>query len=247
MKTLNLLLGSAWLTTASLLSALPAFAQSKPIALVGSSYGKYEIKAIVKDLLPASGQKGLLYEDLGEEFPVADLDRYRLVIVATAVATPLDAAGFAKLEVWVRDGGHLLLIHQAPNAMAGPEASVKATPFAWAGFSRAAYHRTLVECALLAPDSRVFKGAFEDDAPKKGKKPEWMMRANMLLTTKGGPMENLVGSPMGCLVGFAPIDRGWVAYLGHEWFRLRAAKSDLDGSWRRILLNLVDDTVSAKP
>jgi len=223
-------------------AAFPACAQPKPVALVASSYGRnYELKVIINNVLLASKAREIQYDDRGEEVPVADLDKYSLLIVATAVKAPMDDAGFAKLEAWVRRGGHLLLIHGAPNALMGGAAEAAKKPrLAWGGIVRNAYARQPVECEIHAPDHPMLRGVFAEAALKAGRKPEWMLRANMLAAPTG-EMQNLIGTAKDCLVGFAKVDQGWVAYLGHELFRLRNAKADPEESWLRILANLVND------
>ncbi|MCC7518995.1 MAG: hypothetical protein IT578_07415 [Verrucomicrobiae bacterium] len=234
LRRLLLSVGIAWT------SAMVAVAQTKPVALVGASYGRYERKAIANNVLLASKEREILFEDRGDEFPVDDLERYSLVIVATAVTTPLDAAGFAKLETWVRGGGHLLLIRQAPNAMMGAAASSKTPPFEWAGFRRAQSFQSPEEVEVLEGGHRILKGVFDEADLRSEKKPQWMAAPNVL-AVPFADMENLIGNPRGCLVGMTPVGKGWVAFLGSEFFRLRAAKSDADGSWCRLLRNLVDD------
>jgi hypothetical protein len=226
-----LLAGGGW--------AIGAQLPPKPVALVASSYGKHEVKVIVNNVLIASKEREILFEDLGEEFPTADLDKYGLVIVATAVKTPLDEAGFAKLEAWVKGGGHLLLIQGAGNSLMGAGAASKPTPLGWAGVGRAQSARNLEGCEVMALGHPALRGVFDEAALKAGKKPEWMSKPTMLADPKAG-MEALVGTPLGILVGFSPVGKGWVAYLGHEIFRLRNAKADPDGSWLRILANLVN-------
>jgi hypothetical protein len=202
------------------------------------------MKVIVNNVLLASKEREVLYEDCGEEIPLADLDKYGLVIVATAVKTPLDEGGFAKLETWVKGGGHLILIQGAGNSMMGPAIAAKILPFEWAGIGRASSSKTPEECEVLEGGHRILKGVFDEAALKAGKKPEWMVKASMLIPPKGG-MEILIGSPRGCLVGLATVGKGWVAYLGHEIFRLRNAKADPDESWLRIIANLVNDAGAA--
>jgi hypothetical protein len=244
MKTHPVRLLPLLLALATFLYPPSAFAQRKPVALVASSYGRYEVKVIVNNVLLASKEREILHEDCGEDIPLADLDKYGLLIVATAIKTPLNEEGFARLEEYIRKGGHLLLIQDAPSSMMGAAASAKVPPFAWAGFARSIYHKTPQECELLQPEHRILKGVFDEAALKAGKKPEWMARASVLALPKGD-MENLIGSQNGCLVGFTTVGKGWVAFLGHEIFRLRTAKADPEGSWLRIIANLVKDAGAA--
>lgn len=240
MRTHPISLLSGFFTLAVFFLVPSAFAQPKPVALVASSYGKYEAKVLVNNVLLASKEREYLYEDCGEEVPLASLDRYGLVIVATAVKTPLEVDGFARLESWVKGGGHLLLIQGAGNSMMGTAAGAKTSPMGWAGLGRASSFKTSEGCEVLAGGHRILKGVIDVSGLKAGGRPGWMDVPAMLADPKGG-MENLIGSQRGCLVGFSEVGKGWVAFLGHEVFRLRNAKADPEESWLRIIANLVAD------
>ncbi len=88
------------------------FTQAGKVALVGDGYGKHEIKLIINQAV-VSPEVTYLYENCGVAIPIDRLDQFSLLIVATAVATPVTSQDLDKLHRWVAKGGHLILIQSA--------------------------------------------------------------------------------------------------------------------------------------
>ncbi len=135
----------AGLMVAALAVALPACAQT--VALVGGGYGRYVRNSMIKKvLLPMD----VPYEDLGERMDFATLGDYALVIVAhgdEALAAGQEGVG-AAFEEYVREGGHVLLIGNAPDALLGRDL----TGQPWIGAESWVYLREEPAAAIAAPD-----------------------------------------------------------------------------------------------
>jgi len=126
-------------------TALPACAQQ--VALVGGSYGQYVRNSIIKKvLLPMD----VIYEDLGESMDFARLGDYSLVIVAHGdekLTEGQEGVG-AAFEEYVRGGGHVLLIGNAPDALVGRDLSGQP----WIGAESWVYLREEPAAAITAPE-----------------------------------------------------------------------------------------------
>ena len=189
----------------------------KPVALVGASYGRYEVRSVIKNVLSASKDNQVIYESKGDQMPAGDLSKYSLVIIAHSMAKPLTAEENAAFAKYVEGGGHVLLISSAPRLMAS---KIRFPAMTWPGLKRVAWHRKGRPCAVLKPDHPMLKGVFDAKA-----KPSWL--TGSVLGFMGAPgYENVIGTKAGdVLFGIRPLGKGWTAYLGHELFRLRSAKS----------------------
>ncbi len=135
----------AGLMVAALAVTLPARAQT--VALVGGGYGQYVRNSLIKKvLLPMD----VPYEDLGERMDFATLGDYALVIVAhgdEALVEGQEGVG-AALEDYVRAGGHVLLIGNAPDALLGRDLSGQP----WIGADAWVYLREQPPAAIATPE-----------------------------------------------------------------------------------------------
>lgn len=134
------------LTVAILIvAALPAPAQ---VALVGGGYGQYNRNSLIKKvLLPMDA----VYEDFGETMDFATLGDYALVIIAhgdEALTAGQEGVGEA-FEAYVREGGHVLLIGNAPTALLG-ERNLSEHP--WIGAEAWVYARNAEPATVRAPE-----------------------------------------------------------------------------------------------
>src|SRR4051812_26966421 len=130
----------------------------KPPALVGGSYGRYEIKTILNNALMELEDRQYLYENCGDVVPVARLNEFALVIVATAVEAPLEDPDFRRLEEYVTGGGHLLLIGGAPESLLGSAPKeTRDSRLGWTGLGKA---QKAAKCSVLIPDHRLLEEVF---------------------------------------------------------------------------------------
>jgi hypothetical protein len=211
----------------------------KPIALVGASYGVHEVKSIIRNVLSASRENQYVYKTLGDSINVADLNEYSLIIIAHSIKKPFTDADSKAMEAYLKSGGHLLLINSAPRSIAG-KSNTQAV--SWLGMKRVSWHRKGLPCKAIKADHPLLTGVFEDNPA-----PKWL-NGSLLAFVKGGDMKNILGTKKGdCLFGMRKVGKGWVAYLGHELFRLRSARAITrpdTPSWIRLIGNIVAD---AKP
>jgi len=226
----------AWGAVAVLTLSATA-AERGPVALVGASYGKYEVRAIVKDALEAGEGRRYAHELLGEELPYVDLDRYALVIVAHSVANPLTAEGkeVARIRSYLEGGGHILLINNAPRTLAGELGLKNVDVF---GMTHVIWYRNGIACKVLKPEHPFLKGVLG-----KTPEPKWL-QASVVARVAPGEVDNIVGTDEGdCLIGYRAVGKGWLAYLGYEYFRLskpNAPAHDDAPSWCEVVRNIIE-------
>lgn len=212
------------------------FADSaKPVAVVGASYGQSEIQSIIRNVLTVSDERQCRYEKLGTAVPTDNLGRYSLVIIAHSLEKPLTPEENRAFSAYVHDGGHVLLISQAHNDI------VKDLPpeeAAWTGIQRVAWQREGTPCTVLQADCDWLTGVL-DERPE----PDWL-KARFLAIPLPGGMRAVIGTDTGAsLVGIHPFGAGWVAFLGHELFRMRPPQDtnpENRSAWIRLIANLVD-------
>jgi len=209
-----------------ILATATALAQdaAKPVALVGSSYGTYEINAIIKHALAVSKEQEYCFEKLGTKLPVADLDKYSLVIIATALSERLTDEEKSQLDTYVSEGGHLLIISNPTDFRNRP----------CFGMESISWHRKGADCKALKPNHPLLKGVFD-----KYEKPKWL-RGAIMARVKPNGMVNLIGTANGsCLVGQYRLGKGWVVFMGHELFRLKPHSNRDVAGWIQILRNII--------
>ena len=90
----------------------------------------------------------------------------------------------------------------------------------WMAMKRVAWHRSGMPCKVLKPDHELLKGVFD-----KKPNPTWL-KGSTLAFLGADDFENIIGTDKGdCLLGMRKVGEGWIAYLGHEYFRMTSAKS----------------------
>ena len=212
-------------------SSVLAQATAKPVAIVGSSYGTYEVKSVITNALTVSKELEYSFVNCGGALPVSDLDKYSLVIVATAVSKPITAEENKLIDAYLRKGGHLLIINRPTNSMAK---TIGFKDLTWMGAQYTFWARKGFACKVLKPDHPLLKGAFE-----KYKNPAWL-KGSIMASVKPGGMENIIGGDNGqCLVGMNRVGKGWVVFMGHELFRLKPLKNKDTVGWIQILRNVI--------
>lgn len=226
------------LLTLLLAAAVPAGAAEpplrKPIGLACTSYGIHDVQSLIRNVLSVSADKQCLFEELGGTVPVAALDRYSLIVIAYGLDHPLTPEESQAFAEYVRGGGHVLLIGQAPPVLAR---TIGYTNLTWTGISRIQANRGCMTGTVSQADAPWLHGVFTNPVA-----PAWLTGGQVAVPTPGG-MRAVIGTPAGAaLFGVHEVGRGWVVYLGHELFRMRGEDSPLrpdSPSWLRLIDNIV--------
>ncbi|MFV0338681.1 MAG: hypothetical protein ACK5LK_10630 [Chthoniobacterales bacterium] len=206
--------------------------ENKPIALVGASYGKYDTTSITRNILDASDW---VFENRDGLLPVNEWSRYSLVIIAHSQKRPYTVEEQAQIEQYLKDGGRLLLLNQAPRSMADDESAE--AQYEWLGMKQR---------KILAHDPEEI--SLGNDAVLKGvageKRPSWLT-GDQGVSELSADVEVLIGSGNTALVAKRVVGNGVVYYLGPELFRLRLPRSpyvaDSD-SYVRLIRNIISES-----
>ena len=226
----------AFLALAFLGSSGISFAQSeappgRPIALVGDNYGRYDVTSISRNILE---KEDWVYEDKGRFLPAAEFSKYSLVIIAQSQERPYNEEELNQIEAYLKAGGHLLLLNQAPRSMADETSELALRQF-------------------LGMDTHKIQGVAPDDAEiaksplllgvvsSEGPRPSWIGGTHGA-TNLESDVEVLIGGNDSALVARRQVGKGWVCFLGSELFRLRAAGSsdrEDSGSYVTLIRNII--------
>jgi hypothetical protein len=122
---------------------------SKPIALVGASYGNNEVRSIIHNVLSTSADQQYLYEKFGDTIPVSKLDQFSLIIIAHSIAEPLTQKDNDTISEYIQNGGHILLVNNAPRFMAK---TIGADNMTWYGIKYLSWHRNGELCNVMEKD-----------------------------------------------------------------------------------------------
>jgi hypothetical protein len=203
----------------------------KPVCIVAESYGRYEASFFIKNTLTISSDLEYLYENRGTFPPMDELDRYSLIAIFHSTARPFTPEESRKMLNYLESGGHLLLGSWAPRAIAG---DIGADKIPWIGVKRV-YMGRGAQGSVLKPEHPFLKGVF-DTVPS----PQWLASTNLGIPASPD-FETLIGTPnKNAMVGWQRIGKGWVVFLGHEFFRIRPkippAEAD---AYIRMLRNIV--------
>lgn len=218
------------LGTLSLLQTAPVDA---PVALVGEGYGWTEVQSITRHVLDAKLPQ-VIHEAFQGRLDPEEFNRFRAVVLAGSLETPYSPSESYQIEEWVRGGGTLVLIQQAPKNFFVDEAqSDRATSYL---FGRSYYLRENPLSTVFYPDAAMIEGAF-DETPF----PFWLSGSVML---RGPQWINIAGNGEFVLIGHLPLDKGSAFYLGHFLFRVQInarrqhLEHEADG-WVDILRNIL--------
>jgi len=205
------------------------WAEPRPVGLAGASYGNHETRSIIRNALTISDDLEYVFENRGDSIPPEEFNKYSLVILSHSVAQPLTAPGDAAVRKYLEDGGHLLLVNNAPNSL-GKDLGLE--NMKWFGPKRVQWQRKAVPCKPLKPDHPFLKGVFGQEQPK------WL-EAPMLADPAPG-FEAVIGDAQGrALVGVRRVGKGWVAFAGHELFRLKPQTNEDAATYITVLRNIV--------
>jgi hypothetical protein len=224
----------ALLLTAAIPARSAEPAARKPIGLAGASYGTYEVQSVIRNVLSVSADQQCVFAELGGTVPADALGRYSLIIIADGLAQPLSPDESRAFAGYVHGGGHVLLIGQAPLALTR---TIGFTNAAWMGISRIQPNRGGTTCAVSQADAPWLHGVLTNPPS-----PAWLAGGHVAVPSTNG-MRALIGTPAGAsLFGVRTFGQGWVAFLGHELFRMRGESSPLrpdSPSWIRLIDNIV--------
>lgn len=213
----------------TLLAAPPA---DGPVALVGQGYGWTEVQSLVKYVMDRE-LPGVIHEAFEGRLEPEEFDRFRAVEVAGDLEDPYTTEESHRIEEYVRGGGTLILIRQAPKSFY-ISSDGQADRGASYLFGRSYYMRESPRSSVFNAEASLLKGAFEATPD-----PFWLT-GNVML--KSPEWNNLIGDGDYILVGHLPVEEGNVYFLGSELFRvLSQAKSEHleqeSEGWIRILKN----------
>lgn len=179
-----------------------------PVGFVGDGYGKAEVKYLTERVAPEVD--GLSFENCGSELPAKEFSKFRMVVIAGIEVDTYTAEETQIIEDYVRQGGRLVLVQQAPKAFratgGGGDRDLNYL------FGRSYYLRDNPDCTVYEPENPLFAGALVEEA-----RPFWLNATVML---RGLDWENLIGSNDYILVGRLRLGEGEAYYMGHEVFRL---------------------------
>ena len=218
-------------TFASTALAAPPPADA-PVALVGEDYGWAEAKAVLKNVLETHLSE-VTSESIEGRLAPEDFARYRVVVFGGAMTQPYTSEESQRIENYVRDGGKIVLIQQAPKNFRIEDAQERDKDSAYL-FGRSYYRRDGLPCTVYEPKAPLLEGAFEESQD-----PFWLQGAVML---RGLEWQNMIGHDDFVLVGQMAMGHGQVYYFGHELFRLlmrgkQDGKEQDVNDWVRMLTN----------
>ena len=214
-----------------MLAALPAAAQ---IALVGGGYGQYVRNSLIKKvILPLD----LVYEDFGTSMDFSDLSRWRLIIVAHGdEALTEGQEGIAEaLEAYVREGGHVLMIGNAPTALLGGRNFAE---MPWVGAGSWVYLRESPTSSLAQPEHPWL--AHLDPATDY-----YWLSASQYLRTPSETAEVLIGAEQAIYLSRNDYGEGWCAFLARGPFPFtRENVGPMRNAQAQMLSALIAEAVS---
>ena len=220
-----------------ILGGISLRADNRLLALVGGdSPGQSEIKSILQNVILAE-RPAVQHEEQMRFLEASAFARYRMVVIAGRAERAYSAEESQVIEEYIKGGGKLLLIHEAPLSF--PATTAESGHNEAFFFGRSYYRRDNPLCEILRPKDPVLSGALQGN-----NSPFWLHGVILL---KNPEWDNLIGSGDLILVGRRKMERGEVYFLGHELFRLMANASkegkgeDVEG-WRQILKNILSES-----
>ncbi len=217
---------------------------SRPAALVGSRYGTHEVRCITRNIFDPENWD---YEVRGEFLPAEEFKNYSLVIIAYAQERPFTLEEHALVEQYLREGGRVLLINQAPKALADSSSPSSSRAFyGWFGMELRRNRSLTPEDADVAADP-ILKNVVEADGERSAR-PSWISASLGVINLAGGA-ESLISNSDGALVARRRLGEGIVYYLGSEAFRLRVQHSPHvkdSGSYITLIRNIILEARTAK-
>ncbi|MCD6360478.1 MAG: hypothetical protein J7M38_06375 [Armatimonadetes bacterium] len=199
-----------------------------PVALVGGGYGRYVRNSTIKKvLLPLE----VAYEDFGESMDWSRAGEFSLIIIAhgnDALRAGGDPNG--PLEAYVRAGGHVLLIAEAPASLLGAR-DLSACP--WIGARTLVHDRGAPRAAVAAPDHPWLQGVRAD------RDYYWLHGSQLLSRVTTASV--LAGTPDAAYLTVNDYGEGWAAFIARGPFPWKAENVGPDREaqiavFRRIVL-----------
>ena len=211
----------------------------RPVALIGASYGRYEVRILINNAMVQSKKETYLYKDCRNIIPWDELDKYGLVIVATSVKKAANLEQIEKLKKYVEGGGHLMFIHSIARNICGGWANLqKGKWLQWAGIKTVTTAKKGMDVKILDTANPLLKGVFPE-AFKEGETPAWPVPVHGLYMVIP-PMRVVVGKGKYALLAVAKVGKGQVTVFGEELFRKRGIKPKADAKiYLEIMRNVI--------
>lgn len=193
------------------------------VILVGASYGRSETRLLI-NRVAVSEEQIYRHENAGEDIPFEKLPDCSLLVVATAVKTPLSDEQMKTLQQWVENGGNLLLIAHVARTMA------PLNTWKWAGFSNFTVARKEgFPIGVVNRASPLLNGL---------KLPEGELFSGSAAFVPEPSMDVALGGAGRCSAGVAKVGKGRVFVLAQEYFRLVNRNNPFAENWLQILRNI---------
>ena len=202
------------------------------VALVGGGYGKYVRNSIIKKVLLPNE---VWYEDFGERMDFSRLGAFALVIVAHG-----EEGGFGEqqevgklFDEYVKAGGHVILIGNAPVALVGRDLK----EHAWIGAESWVYLRE-EPAAKLAVPAHPWTAGLDPDRDYYWL--EWPQRLRNPTTA-----QLLIGTQDAAYLTVNEYGKGWAAFLARGPFPYKAENVGPDREAQVAMLERI--ILSAEP
>lgn len=195
------------------------------VAICGAGYGRYEINQITDNVLKRKDVK-FTFENIGEFPDYAKYKDSKLLIIATNSKKKFTAGDMEQFKAWVNNGGKVLIMNRAINALA------PAKDWKWSGFGWVA--RRQYEAQLLDKDNPIVKDikftAFPD----------------ALSIQVTAPAKTVIGSGNIALIAESTVGKGKLYLMANEYFRMKAKNWNhpFQKEYLKIIQNIVDINVA---
>ncbi len=201
------------------LSAIIAAAAD--VVICGSGYGRHEIGQIVNKVLKRKDVK-FTFENIGEFPEHARYQKSKLLIVASDSKKKFSPEEMALFKQWITDGGNVLFICRAINALAAPK------EWEWLGI--APVYRYKYDAAILDKENPILKGI------------NFTPFNDILGTKVKAPAKVIIGSGDVALIAESSIGKGKLYLMANEYFRMAAKKWNhpFKDEYLKIMQNIVD-------
>lgn len=183
--------------------------KSRPVALVGDSYGRHEVTSLTRNIFD---REDWVFEDRGTFLPAEEFSRYSLVVLCHSLARPYTRQEQEVIRTYLENGGRVLLLNQVGRTLSDAESEGACRE--WMGFTLRR-GKALDPGLVRVADDPVVRGVG---------KPSWF--AETLVATDLAPdAVNLIGEEGQALVVRRPLGKGEVWFAANEMFRMRLPQS----------------------
>jgi hypothetical protein len=205
--------------------------EAKPVALVGDSYGRHDVRSIQRNIFD---REDWHFEERGGFLSPEEFGDYSMVVIAHSQERPFTTEEHGLIKQYLEKGGNLLLLNQAPRRIVDEES--KEAGREWMGFDAERIKPIDPANAHISEDP-ILKDVAEEDGPR----PSWI--GGEFGARQWDPdVEVLLGGESGALALHRRVGDGSVYFLGSELFRLRLPSSPHQpdsGSYVRLIRNIL--------